>query len=143
MTAVALQHRDEIISLAATGAKLSDIAAAFGVQAPAISKHLSSDPDYQAARETAAQLRLEQREAELEKAPPAMAEISRASQLLSHQRWRCEREFPQRWAQRTHTTVEIVGDLGDRLRRAQERLIDGEVVSEQHDAAQQLPDKSA
>ena len=52
---------------------------------------------------------------------PIMAEISRASQLLSHQRWRCEREFPNRWGQRTQ--IDVTVNLGDALQQLAERRL--------------------
>lgn len=105
-TAVAILHRDEIIKLAATGAKLSEIAGKFGITPSGISQQLSKDPEYLAARETAAELRLDGRERELETCEPDSAEISRARELLSHQRWRCEREFPHRWGNRTQVSID-------------------------------------
>lgn len=120
MEAVAIQNRQEIISLASTGLPIAEIARRFNVQAPAISKHLANDPEYRAARETAAELRLDEREHELEKCPSIMTEISRAGTLLSHQRWRCEREFPHRWGQ--HSTVSVTVDLGASLQAISERL---------------------
>jgi len=121
MTAVALLHREEIIERVATGAYLVDIAAQFGIQPPAISKHLAADPEYQAAREIALEVRLEQREAELETAPGTAPEISRASALVRQAQWRCEREAPHRWGQRTQLTVEIGPDLADVLRESRDR----------------------
>ena len=125
--ATAIKFREEIISLVATGAYLPDIARKFGIKAPAISQQLAKDPEYQAAREIALETRLENREKQLEDAPPIMAEISRASALIRQAQWRCEREAPHRWGQRSHVDVTVRdGDLGDRLRRATSRTIEHE-----------------
>lgn len=67
-------------------------------------------------------------------------DIARAREQARFARMDYERRRPALYGQRSHVTVETVGDLGDRLRRAREREIQGEVVSEQHDAAQQLPE---
>ena len=124
-TAVALQHRAEIIERVATGAYLVDIAAAYGIQPPAISKHLASDPEYQAARETALEVRLEQREAELETAPPTAPEISRASALVRQAQWRCEREAPHRWGAKQLQVTVNVGGLGRDSLTDLSRVIEG------------------
>ena len=125
MTAVALLHREEIIERVATGAYLVDIAAQFGIQPPAISKHLAADPEYQAAREIALEVRLEQREAELETAPGTAPEISRASALVRQAQWRCEREAPHRWGQKQAQVIVNIGGLGRDSLTDLSRVIEG------------------
>lgn len=100
MPSVALQHRDEIITRLAKGDYLSDIAVDLGLSphATAISNALSSDPEYQRAREWSLDSRMVRRESELESADPAS--VPRARELLSHARWRAEREAPHRWGQK-------------------------------------------
>lgn len=116
-------NRDEILARIATGARLVDLAQQFGYSSPsAIYNRLRDDPEYHVAREIGNDMRMEIREKELESADDSV-KVARARELLSHARWRAEREHPHRWGQRTHQTVEHVGDLGDKLRKARERAI--------------------
>ncbi len=109
MTAVALQHRETVIARVAAGDKLIDIAKDLGLSThAAISKALAKDPDYLIARETGAEARLETRESELEEASDSVT-VARTRELLSHARWRCEREFPDRWG--TRPTIVINQNL--------------------------------
>jgi len=121
---IALQHRTEILTRVALGERLHDIALSLGYASHAgISRILADDPEYREARETGLEARMDTREAELEAASESVT-VARARELLSHARWRAERECPHRWGQRSHVTVEHA-DLGDRLRRARERVIEG------------------
>lgn len=131
MTAIALQHRDHIIARVAQGEYLATIARDLGLsgKGQAISNHLANDPEYQNAREFGLEAKLAAREAEVEaERNPKL--VPRARELLSHARWRAERECPARWGQKSH--VEISGsvtiDRADRLRRARERIVQGEVI---------------
>ena len=49
-------------------------------------------------------MQIEQREEELEQAEDAL-NLARARELLSHARWRAEREFPHRWGQKGSLVV--------------------------------------
>jgi hypothetical protein len=51
-----------------------------------------------------------------------------ARELYKAASWRASVEFPHRWGQRNHVTIEHVGDLADKLRRARERVIEHEPV---------------
>ena len=97
MTAVAVLHRDEIINRVAQGEYLATIATSLGLSrnAKAISNALAADPEYQAAREIGLEAKLATREETLESAAPL--DVPRARELLSHARWRAEREAPHRW----------------------------------------------
>jgi hypothetical protein len=53
-------------------------------------------------------------------------DIARAREMARFARMDLERRRPHLYGQRTHVTVENVGDLADRLRRARERTIEGE-----------------
>lgn len=103
MTAIAIQRREQIIQGLQAGRYLKDIAAELGVSHAAISQYLATDPDYVKAREIGAGEKIEARERELEVAPDALT-LARARELLSHARWRAEREFPHRWGQRQEIT---------------------------------------
>lgn len=120
----AIIHREDIIRRVAQGEYLASIAKDIGLKGKgqAICNILSTDPEYIAAREQGLENRLATRERELEAADPA--DVPRARELLSHARWRAEREAPHRWGQHNRLTVEHSGDLGERLRRAKERVIE-------------------
>jgi len=96
MTAIAVLHKAEILKRVAKGDKISDIGKAFNVSHAAISKQLSSDPEYIDARMSGALSRIEHWEKEVEaiNAGSSQVELGRAKEMLSHARWRAEREFP-------------------------------------------------
>ena len=50
MTAIAIQHKDEILKRVAVGDKISDIGKAYGVSHAAISKQLLKDPESSGCR---------------------------------------------------------------------------------------------
>ena len=130
---VVAKHRELVLDAIQSGMRLSDVATLLGLKTHgAISNALRDDPEYLTAREVGVESRMELRERELEAAEDSVS-VARARELLSHSRWRAEREFPDRWGQRNQLKVEHVGDLGERLRRAQQRVrdartIDGEVL---------------
>jgi len=99
MTAIAVLHKDEILKRVAAGEKISDIGKAYKVSQAAISKQLSSDPEYIEARMSGALARIEYWEKEVEaiNAGSSQVELGRAKELLAHARWRAEREFPAQW----------------------------------------------
>ena len=111
MPAAAILHRDEIINRVASGEYLASSAQSLGLagKGQAISNVLAEDPDYQAARETGLEAKMAARESELELAEPAT--VPRARELLSHQRWRCEREAPHRWGQKG-TVINLQVNVG-------------------------------
>ena len=125
MTAIAITHRDEIIERVRQGEYLASIAQSLGLKGKgqSISDYLANDPEYQAAREAGLEAKMAAREAQMELA--AKDDVPRARELLSHARWRAEREAPHRWGQK-HEVTTINIDLGDRLRRARERVIEPE-----------------
>lgn len=133
----AITQKQVLLDRIAKGHYLTDIAKDLGLAThSAISNYLSHDPEYVAARLAGTKVRLEQRERELQDAPDSVT-VARARELLSHARWRAEREFPEHWGQHNRLTVEHSGDLGDRLRRAKERVIDGTAQQVTDDAGQQ------
>jgi hypothetical protein len=135
--AKAKTHREEILARVAKGEYLASIAKDLGLsgKGQGISNYLAQDPEYQQARELGLAAKLADRERELECAEPEY--VPRARELLSHARWRAEREAPHLWGQHNRLTVEHSGDLGDRLRRAKERVIDGAAQVVSDDAGQQ------
>lgn len=132
----AIRHKGTLLERIANGEYVTDIAPDLGLTTPAaVSKYLSKDPEYIAARLSGTKVRLEKWERELEAADDNV-KVARARELLSHARWRAEREFPEHWGQHNRLTVEHSGDLGERLRRAKERVIDG-AAQQVDDAAEQ------
>jgi len=99
MTAIAVLHKDEILKRVAAGDKITDIGKTYKVSHAAISKQLSSDPEYIQARMSGALARIEHWEKEIEaiNAGSSQVELGRAKELLSHHRWMAEREFPSQW----------------------------------------------
>ena len=96
----------------------------------AISNVLANDPDYQVARELGLEAKLAAREAEVEAATDPR-HVPRARELLSHARWRAERECPARWGQRSIVAVEhsspdaaqILGAAADLVRALERRRV--------------------
>ena len=99
MTAIAIQNKEEILQRVAKGDKIADIGKTHGVSHAAISKQLLKDSEWIEARMSGALARIEQREKEIEKinAGSSQVELGRAKEMLSHARWRAEREFPTQW----------------------------------------------
>ena len=136
MTAVAIQYRDEIIQRVAQGEYLASIANDLGLKGKgqSISDYLANDPEYQHAREFGLAAKMQKRETELECAPKD--DVPRARELLSHARWRAEREAPHIWGQKSQVTNLNIdaGDWSDRLRRARERVISPDSHKDSHTA---------
>ncbi len=108
MTAIAVTHKDAILERIARGDKIADIAKDYGVTQPAISKALLDDPEWIEARKNGALSRIEHWEKEIENisADTNQVMLGRAKEMLSHARWRAEREFPNQWgAQKININV--------------------------------------
>jgi len=99
MTAIAVVHKDEILKRVAKGDKIDDIGKTYGVTHSAISKQLLKDPDWIDARMSGALARIEHCEKEIEAINEGTSQVmlGRAREMLSHARWRAEREFPSQW----------------------------------------------
>lgn len=50
--------------------------------------------------------------------------LKAADTQLDHQKWLLERLLAKLYGQQNKVTVEVIGDLGEKLRRAKERVID-------------------
>ena len=107
MTALAIIHKREIIERLSAGELVKDIAKAFGISRTAISNQLANDPEYEAARIESLAARLETREDELETCDLTMPSVSRAKELLSQARWRCETEGRQIWGKQPQIVVQV------------------------------------
>jgi len=99
MTAIAVLHKEEILKRVANGDKIADIGKTYKVSHAAISKQLSNDPEWIEARKVGALSRIEfwEKEVEAINAGSSQVELGRAKEMLSHARWRAEREFPGQW----------------------------------------------
>lgn len=80
--------------------------------------------DAQTARALA---RLERENQRLEEAPDPLS-LARARELVRSAQWELERLLNRIFGQK-HEVTHIQADLGERLRRARERVIEGEVVA--------------
>ncbi|MFZ2542111.1 MAG: hypothetical protein WAW75_10130 [Gallionella sp.] len=98
MTAVAIQYRDQIIAGVSQGNRLTDVIRELGlaVTPQALSKVLTSDPDYAAAVHIGTIARLDKAEDELHEASEQV-DVSRASAYHRAISWRAEREVPDRY----------------------------------------------
>ena len=112
MTAIAVLHKEEILKRVAKGDKLADIGKTYKVSHAAISKQLSSDPEYIEARMSGALARIEYWEKEVEaiNTGSSQVELGRAKEMLSHHRWRAEREFPSQWGGHK-LNINVVGKI--------------------------------
>ena len=106
MTAVATQHRDEVIDRIARGHTLTSIAADLQVSPQALSRVLVNDPDYRVAREVGHASRLDNAEQGIGDANDSV-EVARARALWGAYSWRAERECPAVWGQRNKLDVSI------------------------------------
>ncbi len=99
MTTVAIQNKSGILKRVAAGDKIADIGKDYGVTQQAISKQLLTDPEWIDARMSGALARIEHWEKEVEaiNAGSSQVKLGRAKEMLSHARWRAEREFPGQW----------------------------------------------
>ena len=130
MTAVAIAKRESLIANLEQGYYLKDLAKAEGVTAGAISRMLTSDPEYVQARETGMQIRLEAHQEAIETASDGV-KLACAREAFKAQAWRCEREFPKRWGAKQQ--VEVSGSLTlDLVLSGMQAIdsIDGECVSD-------------
>lgn len=113
----------------ASGKSLQAVANEYGVTDVAVLNRVRKHPDYKELVRLGLDLRIGKREMELEVAADNVS-VTRADRLLGHARWLAERLDSETYGQRNHVTVEHTGDLGERLRRARERVIEAESVAE-------------
>lgn len=133
--ALAHINDDEILARIKAGEHASRIAQELGVHKSAISHRYQGKPEYLQAREQGAEVRLEEAEMQIIEASDPF-NLARAREAFRAVAWRCEREFPNRWGQRTQVSVTV--GLSDELQRIAERKrkqLEGQVI---HSAAPQL-----
>lgn len=112
------------------GERTIDIAASLNVHRTALNYHLlrNLEDEWKSAQVAIGITDLQQAEDDLAEAPDALA-LARAREQLRSAQWRLERLCSRLFGQKQEVTMTVTGDLGDRLRRARERVIEGEVVS--------------
>lgn len=127
MTAIAIQHREEILQDLAQGKRLYEIAPKLGISSPnSISKVLKDDPAYRDAIESGWERKLDTVEQKIESAVDQV-DVSRARALWSAYSWRAGVEVPHRWGQKQQVLnltvvsadqafTEAAGNLLDQLR---------------------------
>lgn len=131
---VPLEERRQAIENAADriakGELLQTIAEEIGVTKQCLSQWLLDDlpVEYHKAQRRGLIARIALADHGLDVAQTPL-DLARAREQAKFARWDAERRLPRLFGQQTHVTVEHVGDLGERLRRAQERVIEGEVVA--------------
>jgi hypothetical protein len=90
-TAIALEHKDEIIERISKGEPLSSIASDLGYSGHSgITERLGQDPDYKLAIRSGVIGKIEKREQQLELAQDNVS-VTRADRLLGHARWWAEK----------------------------------------------------
>lgn len=111
------------------GEHLKTIAEDIGVSLQCLSMWLLDDlpAQYAEAQRRGLIARIADADGDLDGAQTPL-ELARAREKAKFARWDAERRLPKLFGLQTHVTVEITGDLGDRLRRADERVIEGESV---------------
>jgi hypothetical protein len=102
------------------GKSLKAIADEYGVTDAAILKRVMDHPEYRDKQRVGIRLRMDKREHELAAADSNVS-VTRADRLLNHARWLAERLDNETFGPKSHVVVENIGDLGDRLRRAEDR----------------------
>ena len=134
--AVAAVNKEDILTQVASGKLLKEIASQYGVSKQALHQVLKDDPDYRAAMKEQAAALVDQAK-ELTWAARDPVDIARAREITKFAFRYAESLDAGTWGQRQHVTVEHVGDLGDKLRRSRERVIDVRPVDNITDAVQQ------
>ncbi len=124
---IAIQNAAHRVS---QGEPLKDIAADIGVTMQCLSLWLLDEcPDeYRTAQRRGLIQRIIIADKALEDASGPL-DLARAREQARFARWDAERRLPKLFGQHQHITLELTGDLGDKLRRAKERTVDGEVVA--------------
>jgi hypothetical protein len=93
----------KILEAIGKGLSLRKIADEYGVSDVAILQRARKHPSYRDQLEVGLELRMDNREVELESAKDNVS-VTRADRLLNHARWLAERSCPQRWGQKQEVT---------------------------------------
>ena len=107
-------HREEILARVAKGEYLAQIAPDYGRKTgESISVAFRGDPGYAQARILGLEAKLAARERELEDAEPEG--VFKADRLLSHARWRAEREARDIWGKGPDVVINTGPTIGEAL----------------------------
>jgi hypothetical protein len=119
----------EVIERYLADENTADIAASYGISHSRLNQWLleHAEEAWRRAQVARAVSALETATVILDEANDPMT-LARAREQLRGAQWRLERLCTRLFGQHTHITVEQVGDLGERLRRARERVIEREVL---------------
>jgi hypothetical protein len=111
--ALANINRAHILDRIAAGEYVPALAQELGVSKQALAQSLARyDKDaYQAAREIAAEIRLDEATMAIEQAADTV-DLARARERFRAVAWRAEREHPHRWGAKPSTAVQINGSDG-------------------------------
>lgn len=133
-------ERDFVFAAVADGQFIRDIAKHLGITKSAISERYGKDPEWMRMRELGMEARLDDGFERIWTAGDDL-NLARVAEIqLRRTEWRAEREFPHRWASRSH--IEVSGTITlDLMLAAAERTIDGQSTLLSTGAAQQ-PDAS-
>jgi transposase len=103
------------------------------LKARALADHERCVTNRSKAREALEQLKQTLDDEEVTQQPERQWRLAHAREVLAaadrdleHQKWKLERLLSKLYGQTSKLQVEVSGDLGDRLRRAKERVIDSE-----------------
>lgn len=101
------------------------IAACYNVTRQALGQYLlrHAEEDWKEAQVARAIARKEKAEDDLELADDPL-KLAKARELLKAAQWDLERVCRRIYGQEQNININLTGDLGDRLRRARERVID-------------------
>lgn len=124
--ALATLDDDAAIAEIASGTLSKEIAKRYGCTPFAVRKRLAKHPDYPQAVIDQAESFVEDATLEamrLSEGDDAVAIARARVKVDTAHKWAAARD-PTRWAAKSHVTVDINVDLGDRLSRASERIID-------------------
>lgn len=118
----------------AAGKSLAAIAREYGVRDTAILRRAQKYPEYREALQIGVELRMDQREAELEAAQDNVS-VTRADRLLGHARWIAERACPERFGGKgTNVQINIsTGSIDQVLSSEISQIIDS--VGKSHQSA--------
>jgi hypothetical protein len=120
---------DKVLIRYLHGEEIADIADSLGVHPKALNYHLLKEEFREAWRKAqvaVSQAELQEAKAVIRSAPDALS-LSRAREALRSAQWDLERLESRLYGQKQELTITDKTDLGDRLRRARERTIEGEV----------------
>lgn len=129
---------DHVLELYLTAETTSEIAAQLGVRRHTLVRWLRAQrpEQWKQVQAVRAMCRKDDGENGVAVACDALS-LARARELLRAGQWELER-LDRDYAPQQHITLELTGDLGERLMRARERTVEGEVVRIGQGAAQQV-----